>query len=187
MVINMDFEEQVLDAKSEEELKKVKLFLFQEQVKIQAKKDELLELGHELLEEKKALERERHLLNLKIEAQQKRFQENELFMAKKQHILENAYQQLNVDKKVLECERLNFEYEKRMFTKQRQASAIERNHDVCFESATFFVGVDNQLALRKCYKDLLKIYHPDNRCGDTRTLQKIQAEYDALKRQYYDV
>ena len=51
MVINMDFEEQVLDAKSEEALIKVKLFLFQEQVKIQAKKDELLELGHELLEE----------------------------------------------------------------------------------------------------------------------------------------
>lgn len=183
----MDFEEQILDAQSEEELKKMKLFLFQEQVKIQAKKDELLELGHELLEERKALERERHLLNLKIEAEKKRFQDNELFMAKKQHIIENAYQQLAVDKKVLECERLNFEHEKRMFIKQRQASKVEKRMDVSFDGADFFGGVDNQLALRKRYKDLLKIYHPDNRCGDTKTLLKIQTEYDSLKRQYYDV
>lgn len=183
----MDFEEQVLDAKSEEELKKLKLFLFQEQVKIQAKKEELYELSRELHEEKRAIERERTKLNLKIKTENQRFQDNEKLMASKQQILENAYRQLAVDKKVLEVDRLNFEYEQRMFRKQKLASRVVIHEIEHYDDNLYFRGVDNQLALRKRYKDLLKIYHPDNRCGDSATLLKIQKEYDEIRREYYDV
>ena len=31
-------------------------------------------------------------------------------------------------------------------------------------------------------KDLIKIFHPDNLCGDTDTIQKINKEYDLLRR-----
>ena len=45
----------------------------------------------------------------------------------------------------------------------------------------FFAGVTSELALKKRYKDLIKIYHPDNVSGDTDTVQEINREYDALK------
>ena len=44
----------------------------------------------------------------------------------------------------------------------------------------FFMGVGNEKSLRKRYKDLIKIYHPDNLNGDTGTIQEINREYQVL-------
>ena len=133
-------------------------------------------------------------LDIKIKTENKRFDQNEIFMSKKQQIIENAFRQLALDRKALECERLNLEYEKGKFAKQKLhsransdsmgAGTFENNY--C-GSCVFFRGVDNELALRKRYKELLKIFHPDNRCGDTKTLLLIQKEYEKMKRQYYEV
>ena len=49
------------------------------------------------------------------------------------------------------------------------------------EDMLFFRGVTHPLALKKRYKDLIKIYHPDNSCGDKWILQQINTEYDRLK------
>ena len=39
----------------------------------------------------------------------------------------------------------------------------------------------DEISLKKRYKDLIKIYHPDNLAGDTGTIQEINREYDKLK------
>ena len=46
-----------------------------------------------------------------------------------------------------------------------------------------FAGVKNTLALKKRYRDLLKIYHPDNLAGDKEVVQAINKEYERLKQQ----
>jgi Ca2+/Na+ antiporter len=43
-----------------------------------------------------------------------------------------------------------------------------------------FAGVASESELHKRYKDLLKIYHPDNQTGDTAMSQKIQEVYEKL-------
>lgn len=182
-----DFDEKLAQAETMDELKKMKIWLFQEQVKIQARKDELNELNQELKAERRLLDKERNALKRKIEAEKKRFQDNELLVARKLKIIENAYQQLAVDRKVLECERLNLEYEKRNFMQQKANAREVVEQMNSYEGVLFFQGVDNELALRKRYKELLKIYHPDNRCGDTTTLLRIQNEYDDMKKRYYEV
>ncbi len=187
----LDFDEKLKEAETSDEIKKLKTWMFQEQVRIQARKDELENLRHELQQERIVLESERNALNLKIEADKKRFRDNEIFMKKKLKIIEEGYQQLSVDRKMLECERLNFEYERNRYKKQKASTPPPPPRiypiDASGADIGFFKGVDNQLALRKRYKELLKIYHPDNRCGDAKTLMRIQTEYDALKRQYYEV
>lgn len=45
---------------------------------------------------------------------------------------------------------------------------------------TLFIGVSNAQELHKRYKDLLKIYHPDNQAGDTSMTQKIQTAYQNM-------
>ena len=40
------------------------------------------------------------------------------------------------------------------------------------------------LALKKRYKDLIKIFHPDNVAGDKEIIQRINREYETLKRDY---
>lgn len=52
------------------------------------------------------------------------------------------------------------------------------------ETSLFFQGVNNPLTLKKRYKDLTKIFHPDNVAGDTQMLQRINREYESLKREY---
>ena len=68
---------------------------------MQAKYDELNDLSRELQEEKRTPERERNALKRKIEAENKRFQDNELLVAKKLKIIENAYRQMETDRKSL--------------------------------------------------------------------------------------
>lgn len=184
----LDFDEKLMKAETSEEIKKMKTWMFQEQVRIQAQKDELIELSHELQREKRAIERERNALNKRVKAEEQRFENNEIFMSKKQKIIEDAFRQLALDKKVLECERLNFEYEKGRFNRRQRTSTMRNQHvdTDSYEGTVFFRGIDNELALRKRYKELMKIFHPDNVCGDTKTLLRIQAEYESIKSKYYE-
>lgn len=48
------------------------------------------------------------------------------------------------------------------------------------KSIIYFTGVNNVESLKKRYRDLLKIYHPDNQNGDVTISQKIQEEYEFL-------
>lgn len=178
----MDFDEALLEAEApEENIKKIKIWLFQEQVRIQAENDELQEL-------KRSLDREKRALDMREKNLKKRYDDNEVFIAKKKKIIEDAYQQLALDRKALECERLNFEHEKGKYRRQRMSDvrSTYQFEPGAFDGTCFFSGVDNELALRKRYKELLKIFHPDNKCGDTKTLIRIQSEYENIKRQYYE-
>lgn len=47
-------------------------------------------------------------------------------------------------------------------------------------SLDWFKGVNDSEGLKKRYRDLLKIYHPDNSAGDTSITQQIQNEYNKL-------
>lgn len=44
----------------------------------------------------------------------------------------------------------------------------------------YFNNVNTLEELRKQYKELLKMYHPDNPNGNTKATQEINAEYDGL-------
>lgn len=44
----------------------------------------------------------------------------------------------------------------------------------------YFKNINNLDELRKQYRDLLKLYHPDNANGSTEITQQINAEYDQL-------
>ena len=47
-----------------------------------------------------------------------------------------------------------------------------------------FQGVKSQLALKKRYRDLLKMFHPDNIAGDHEMVLLINAVYEELKEEY---
>ena len=185
----LDFDEALMAAEDPDDIKKMKAWMFQGQVRIQSKRDELHELSRELQDLRRKLERDKNILDMRERTIQKRYDDNEIFIAKEQKIIEDAYQQLAIDRKALECERLNFEHEKNKYRRQRMSgskSTHAQYESGAYESTSFFRGVDNDMALRKRYKELLKIFHPDNKCGDTKTLLLIQTEYENLKSRYYE-
>lgn len=123
-----------------------------------------LELQSEKLKREKKTERDRIS------------REKDLFDMKWK-VLETETQKLADDKKKFEREKAF--YSKVLKFNEESESVAESNSQI--ESAQiFFIGVGTEKSLKKRYKDLLKIYHPDNLDGDTGTIQEINREYEEL-------
>lgn len=159
-----------LDEATEKELQALKIWLFSENIRVQAEQKKLLEMENRLLKERMQFQEEMKLLNQKVTAARQRLKQDEQFFEKKMEILKDGFSSLDADRKA-------FEREKALF--QKSARDMDMPAE---EKNVFFAGVKNQLALKKRYKDLLKIYHPDNLAGDKEMMQHISREYEALKR-----
>jgi septal ring factor EnvC (AmiA/AmiB activator) len=71
--------------------------------------------------------------------------------------------------------------EKRLKELASEYEKIGGNEDYALTATLFFCGIhNNEKSLKKRYKDLLKIYHPDNPDGDNNAIQEINREYDKL-------
>lgn len=165
-----------LDEMGEKELRALKLWLFSENIRVQAEQKKLLEMKNHLLKERVQFQEEMKILNQKVTAARQRLRQDEQFFEKKMDILKSGFSQLEADRKA-------FEKEKEAFRKTEADTA--KKSSIYFkveEVGVFFAGVKNQLALKKRYKDLLKIYHPDNLAGDKEMMQQISREYEHLKR-----
>ena len=81
------------------------------------------------------------------------------------------------DRDRLAKEKSYIQREKDELKRMRQASQGE----AAIRSGTFFCGVSSLSALKKRYRDLMKVYHPDNENGDETTVLYINKEYEKLK------
>lgn len=191
--------DRITDSNSKEELDSIKHQLFMENVRIQSEKS-MIETEHDnlhrerkdLLFEKKQLQREKKQLNLELnqlreqaQFERKRLKDDEKLLEKKVKILQKAYELFDKDKENLNNERIKVESEKERL---RRAQAANNNvRKEVYATGLFFRGVNNEIALKKRYKDLMKIYHPDNISGDNEILLKINEEYSDLRNRFEKV
>ena len=108
----------------------------------------------------------------------KQLEDRHRLFDQKLEILKESYIQLDADRRKLEREKLQFEAQKEHLN---HSYASARNQSMAV--SLFFKGVTSPLALKKRYRDLIKIFHPDNLCGDKETLQMINQEYEILLRE----
>lgn len=146
------------------------------------KRDELrlAEEKKRFIREKEEFQTQMHDWTGKIREERKKLEEEQSFFDKKFKILEMGFKQLDADRRSFEAKKRAYEYRK---YEQEQSDEFQpRGEEVSADETFFFRGVTHPLALKKRYKDLIKIYHPDNLCGDKTMLQKINKEYDHLKK-----
>lgn len=155
-------------------------------------------LMNDFLEEKESFERNKKSLEKKIEQfnkekneflqeikklkkeinnQQNFLSQEQLIFEKKKIILENGFITLANDKK-------RFEQELQVNRMVQRRSEEEHQIQEYGSVQNFFNGVNNNLTLKKRYKDLIKIFHPDNISGDNITIQLINEEYTTLKDEF---
>ena len=168
--------EEIIRTESTEELKEAKLWLFQENMRLQQERTELEQAKDKFLEERVTLRDELDALNRRTVMERKRLKEESLFFEKKMAILQDGFRQLEEDRKKLEKER--------RLLREEEVSPKASDEDGTENTLTvvqlLFRGVNNPLALRKRYRDLIKIFHPDNLFGDGELAGQINKEY--LKR-----
>lgn len=160
-------------------IEKFQQWCFQETVEIERKKKELDEERKEFEEEQKSFKWEKKEFRVKQDMEEKRLAQKEKLLDMKWQILEAELRKLADEKEQVEQKRRLYEEEQKQHTGQNRP---QEKPEVSISTEMFFKGVGNELALKKRYKDLIKIYHPDNLAGDTGTIQEINREYDRLKK-----
>jgi hypothetical protein len=179
----LDNTKEQLDMDTPMEPEEWKSWLFKENIRLSAKEKEL-----NLMREQFDKEKEQFCVEMKSWSKQIRFEKARLeqessFFDKKFKLLENGFKQLAADKEQFVAEKRAYESRQKFYKQSGKASSGSAAGNP--SESFFFKGVHNQLGLKKRYKDLIKIFHPDNICGDTETVSQINKEYEILK-EYFD-
>lgn len=158
--------DEIIKNGTKEDLYELRMWLFRESCRIENASCSLEEREKKVAADEKFIADEKH----RIETDLERIKTNNAFFEKKMDILKGGFDQLEADKRAFEKE------------KKSQISAFD---SYGYSGAElFFAGINSSLALKKRYKDLLKIYHPDNMCGDTRMIQMINEGYSVLSSRF---
>lgn len=174
--------EAVLKANREDELKEAKIFLFRENARLENERREMMELREKFLKERVQFRDEMNRLNHKMVVERKRLKDENLFFDKKFQILQDGFKQLEIDRRKFDKDRARFEREKELLMHDFSGDFQADGEDI---AAVLFRGTSNFLTVRKRYKDLMKIFHPDNLCGDAELVQLINKEYEKRRRERY--
>lgn len=170
--------EEILADATEDELHELKIWLFKENVRLKMEQSELKHDRDALAKERKQFEEEMKRMERELEFERKRLKQDESFFDKKMDILKNAFAQLDMERKKLAHDRVLLEAEKRV---HENNARLDKNMEV---AELLFQGVNSHLALKKRYRDLIKMFHPDNIAGDHEMVLVINRIYDELKRDY---
>ena len=171
------FEKTLVDG-TREELNELKAWLFKENIRLEMERGELKRIEEKLLKERAQFQSEMAEINHRLVIERKRLKQDELFFEKKMEILKGGFAQLEAERKKLEKERIQLEPERQVQTSYVRA---DRNMEL---AELLFQGVNSHLALKKRYKDVLKMFHPDNIEGDHEMVLIINSVYEELKRDY---
>lgn len=169
--------DEIASAEDADKLKEAKHWLFQENIRIGIERKELEENFDRFQKERAQFKKEMEDLNRRTILERKRLKEESLFFDKKMAILKNGFLQLDAD-------RQEFEKQKRSLAEaQRRIELQDKNRTSYPQDMVqrLFAGINNPLLLRKRYKDLIKIFHPDNLCGDEELVQMINREFARRK------
>ncbi len=163
---------------TQEELDVFRRWYFKKTAEMEHSLRELEDNKRRLQLQRDKLERERRDFRREKEADARFRAQEERVLRMKQQVLEDELRKLANEKQYLERQK-EFYNHVRAFQQKQERPAEHRGPVV--KGELFFIGVQSEIALKKRYKDLIKIYHPDNMCGDTQTLQEINREYDRLR------
>ncbi len=165
--------EERIDTATEDELLQMKLWIYKESQRLQMEQamvdKKVREIEAEVTNFRTNLQLDRSML----EHDKQKLKDEQALFDQQIEILKDGFDKLNADKKQLAREWKKLEQE-RGYLREDEYSRAE----------FFFHGVNSLLALKKRYRDLIKIYHPDNLCGDHEMCDMINEEYNILLRQF---
>ena len=150
------------------------MWRMQETERLEAKKQNLRRQTQQMEQERIQLNIDKAHFYRQQEFQETKKKHEEHLLEMKRQILEGELYKLAEEKKQFE--------QKKSFYDQVEAYQKDdiRTKPASVQGTMFFAGVNSLGSLKKRYKDLLKIYHPDNKCGDTDAIQEINREYQRL-------
>mgnify|MGYP000325198936 CR=1 FL=1 len=117
-----------------------------------------------LEEQRRTLERERREFTRRVEIEDRRLEQQQKLFNMKFKILEEELVKLATEKEHVKKQKAFY---------QRVSDFSVTAEQPVIRGEMFFSGVENRQSLKKRYKDLIKIYHPDNLVGIRIPFRKL--------------
>ncbi|MBQ9333884.1 MAG: hypothetical protein IJS12_06070 [Lachnospiraceae bacterium] len=172
---NWLFEENIRLKEVEHHLEEEKERLEAYEKELEKKARDVESMSEKFIQERAQFRDEMNLLTGQVTRERQRLKQDEQFFDKKMDILKAGFADLDKAKRELEAERMRYDAQ----------SSYYGDDDIPGYGApiakSLFIGITNPLMLKKRYKDLVKIYHPDNLAGDHDLFKAITIEYERLQ------
>lgn len=181
----MDGEFRMEPSEDEERLKgtpeEMKLWLFRENIRLRGLRLEI-EADRERLAQEQMQFSDDHRQFLNQLAQQRRqIHLEEALVEEKLKIIQKTFDEINADRKALKRR------EEKLLRREMELDGRIRNTKTVDETEAadlMFRGVNSYLALKKRYRDLMKMFHPDCGTGDAGMVLAINRTYERIKAMY---
>lgn len=144
----------------------------------------LKEERRELDEQRRQLERERREFSRHVEIEDRRLEQQQRLFDMKVKILEEELVKLASEKEYMKRQKAFYSRVNEYERSNSYNSYSDNEETNVVKGEMFFSGVVSKQSIKKRYKDLIKIYHPDNLGGDNETIQEINSEYSKLCAMY---
>lgn len=139
----------------------------------------------DILNERKKLEKEKSEFKKEKDADLLRIKQLQDSYDQKKRLFDMQWKLLEHELLKLADEKERFRKEKAFYREVKNfESQSEKTQQAKMVPKMFFVGISDEKTLKKRYKDLIKIFHPDNSGGDITAMQAINREFDKLKKIY---
>lgn len=164
--------EEQIDEMTDEQAENMRKWLFRENIRIR-------ELERNLEDERKLIDIQKGMLEKK--------QRKNMLLSKQ---LENQKNLFDQQWQIMEAELRRISAEKDSLKHEREVMrdeayrAARRTFSYSENVKIFFKGVTDSDSLKKRYKEITKIYHPDNVNGDEELVKAINQEYELQKRYF---
>ncbi len=152
--------------------------LQEERLRMETQQKELEKMRKQLERDKQQFAEYVKAKESSIDMDRKRLEQENRFFDQKMKILQGGFEQLEEDRRKFQKEKDKFDAGKEIYVETQDAFKRYEMTEMLFR------GVNSFLALKKRYKDLIKMFHPDNVAGDHEMVQLINREYEELKKAY---
>lgn len=176
-VFDENTNEDVLDSTKDDDIEKEKHWMFMENVRLMHERQDIIEERNKLEKEKKEFERLKKAKESELLIKEKQLRRQKDLFDKQWGVVEKELHRIAADKDRISREKAYIDREKAQLK-------IEQNKSHVVKNGAFFVGVTSEASLKRRYRELMKIYHPDSGNGDEATLLYINKEYESLKKIY---
>ncbi|MBO5373613.1 MAG: hypothetical protein J6A75_12985 [Lachnospiraceae bacterium] len=160
---------------AEEAAKIIQEWCLQETATEKSEEERINDEKEELKRQQQLLEQEKEEFQRNKSFEQQKLEQEKRLFEMKWKLLEEEWRKLVIERERVERKRAFYA---RLADYETAANSIK--YEV--SASVFFRGVKNLSGLKKRYRDLLKIYHPDNLHGDHDVIQKINEEFERLKK-----
>ncbi len=164
---------EILESADEEPgLKELKVWLFKESIRLRDERQELEFARRDYLKEREDSREEMRRYEEHLQLRTKQLRREEELIEQKHEVIKRGFSELDRDRQALAA--------RENVIREREAQ-LNRYTPECTEvNDVLFRGADNILLLKKRYKDLMKMFHPDCPGGDTEMVKALNKTYDRL-------